>query len=396
MRTPLGSALPLGLLSASALVVALDASCIIPLSTNDLGGDGGSSGGGSSGSPQGFGDAAPPSGKWTPVTNNLSGLMSECGTVCSVFSKPDEDLLIAGVAGQGGLWSSRDGAASWQHMNTGAGASVMTNRPLSLAFDPDPMYSKRFWESGVYGGNGGVYETTDDGTSFTQLGTVFHNDLVSVDFTDPARKTLLAGGHEQSQTLWKSTDGGQTWQNIAMGTGLPANTNCTLPLIIDTQNYLVGCAGYGGGPSGIYRSTNGGANWTLATASGGGNRPLRAKSDGSIYWISPGNNGMTRSTDNGVHWTDVLGPGVLTSYVPIELPDGRIAALGLQYVMVSKDHGATWNPASAALPYMDGVGVAYSGPHKAFYVYHIACGNGTVLVPADAIMRFDWDYTTNP
>ena len=43
-------------------------------------------------------------------------------------------------------------------------------------------------------------------TTFTQLGTVTHNDLISVDFSDPDRKTILAGTHEQKRKLFLSTD----------------------------------------------------------------------------------------------------------------------------------------------------------------------------------------------
>jgi hypothetical protein len=45
-------------------------------------------------------------------------------------------------------------------------------------------------------------------------------DGVAVDFSDPQRKTLLLGLHEQSQSLQMSSDGGTTWQRI--GDRLPA------------------------------------------------------------------------------------------------------------------------------------------------------------------------------
>jgi hypothetical protein len=82
----------------------------------------------------------------------------------------------------------------------------------------------------------------------------------------------------------------------------------------------------------------------------------------------------------------------------VELPDGRLAAIGpeygTQYVEVSADHGATWNPETAALPYSDAVGVVYSAARKAFYVWHFTCGNGLDPVPPDAIMSFGFDYQT--
>ncbi|MGO9838168.1 MAG: hypothetical protein ACLP1X_28635 [Polyangiaceae bacterium] len=87
---------------------------------------------------------------------------------------------------------------------------------------------------------------------------------------------------------------------------------------------------------------------------------------------------------------------MITAVTPIELPDGRIATLGPTYVMVSANHGATWSPATAALPYSDAVGIVYSAQEKAFYTWHFTCGfNGPVPVPSDAIMKFDFDYQTN-
>ena len=372
-------------LSASAAFLALGCVDIHPqfdgVDAAPQSPDGGPSGGDSSG----FVDASIPPGAWINATANLANMPSECGNMTSVFAKPDEDMLVAGIA-QKGLWASRDGGGSWQALGLSSGSATITNRPSSIVFDP--QVSTRWWEAGIYNG-GGVYETTDNGSTFVQLGDVVRCDAVSVDLSDPARKTLLAGGHEQSQTLYRSTDGGAMWKNV--GGGLPANTNCTNPLVIDAQTHLVGCGGYGGGPSGVYRTTDGGTTWSVVTTSGGALAPLRA-SDHSIYWASPNGLGLTRSTDDGQHWSDV-GKGVRNAAArPVELPDGRIATLGADSILVSADHGASWAPASAKLPYSDAVGLAYSSQRKAFFIWHFTCGTGNIPVPADATMRFDFDY----
>ena len=58
--------------------------------------------------------------------------------------------------------------------------------------------------------------------------------------------------------------------------------------------------------------------------------------------------------------------------------------------------GSTWTTVTAALPYQDAVGLVYSAQQKAFFIWHQTCGfGGPVPVPADAIMRFDFDYTKN-
>jgi photosystem II stability/assembly factor-like uncharacterized protein len=339
----------------------------------------------SSGDPSLLSDAAVPPGAWANVTANLANMPSECGNLTSVFAKPDEDMLIAGVALHG-LWASRDGGGSWQPLGTGSGSAAITNRPTSIVFDPQD--STRWWESGIYGG-GGVFRTTDNGLTFTQLGDVTHCDAVSVDMTDPDRRTLFAGGHETAQTLHRSIDGGATWTSV--GGNLPAGTNCTTPLVLDAQNTLVGCGGYGGGPSGVYRTTDGGNTWSAVTSSGGALAPLRTTS-GAIYWANAIGGGITRSTNDGQHWVDA-GQGVIDRPVrPIEMPDGRVATLGSHYVVITADQGLTWKPASAKLPYDDAVGLAYSSQRKAFFIWHFSCGQGDVPVPADAVMRFDFDY----
>ncbi len=330
-------------------------------------------------------------GEWKNLTSNLAGMASECGNMSTLSVKPDEDMLIAGIA-IGGLWSSTNGGTSWTQLGTATGSDMILNRTSAIVYDP--VHPQTFWESGTYSG-GGVYETTDDGMTFTRQGSDTHSDLVSIDFSDPDRKTLLAGGHEASQSLNRSADSGATWTSI--GAGLPNNTNCTSPLVIDSQTYLVGCGGYGGGFAGIVRSTDGGATWTQVGTSGGSRAPLQA-TDGSIYWASATNGGMARSTDNGVTWTSTVGSGVLMTAPPIELPDGRIAAVGSNAIVVSSDQGVTWTAVTSDIPYVKSVGyndtngVQYSVPQKAFYIWHSDCGSS---VPADAILRYDFDYMAN-
>ena len=60
-------------------------------------------------------------------------------------------------------------------------------------------------------------------------------------FSDPDRKTLLAGGHETARKVWLSVDAGATWKDIGMN--LPANTNhSSQPLVMNSQNFFKSAA----------------------------------------------------------------------------------------------------------------------------------------------------------
>jgi len=336
---------------------------------------------------------ATPSGSWVNATGNLAGLGSECGNMSFLSSKPDEDLLIAGIAQQG-LWGSRNGGTSWSRLGTGAGSATIVNRTSDIVYDP--AHPDTFWESGIYNSNG-VYKTTDDGTTLAALGSVTHNDTVSVDFTDPQRQTLLAGGHEQTAMLYRSTNGGSSWTNI--GSSLPAGMGFSSnALVIDAQTHLVGTYNYNntGTGLGIFRTINGGQSWTEVYSTAVQGHPL-VMQDGTIYWSVGNNGGLVKSTDKGQTWQTTVGSGALVTGAPIELPDGRIAAVGSQAVMVSADCGVTFHAASTALPFTP-TGLAYSAYEKAFYVWHFDCtgmANPGDPVPSNAIMKYPFDYTTD-
>lgn len=328
--------------------------------------------------------APTPPAQWVNVTANLAGMPSECGNTEYLTSHPAYDMLITSVA-QHGLWASTDGGTSWTQLWPTAGANQITNRGTSILFDPD--HAETFWESGIYNGPG-VYKTADNGATFAALGDSHHIDSVSADFTDPQRMTLLAGGHEQKQTLYRSTDGGNTWINV--GLNLPNGTDfCTTALVLDAQTHLVGCSGYAGGIDGVFRTTDGGKTWSPRTTLSASGLPLWA-SDGTIYWSLLYNHGLIKSTDQGNSWTQTIQYGTLNTGHPIELPDGRIVAIGPMTLMISSDKGVTFKALGTAMPFAPN-SIAYSPYRNAFYIEQFDCNN---QVLADAISRYGFDYRT--
>lgn len=335
---------------------------------------------------------------WSNVTNNLGNMASECGNLTSMSVVPNTNQVLAGVAASG-LWSSVNGGASWVKLGTGAGGTQIGNRPTQVLYDP--TNPSTWWEAGIYGSNFGVFKTTNSGSTFAGLGSEFHMDSIGVDFTDPARQTLLDGGHETSAKIDLSINGGATWTNLwpSLSARL-AGAFTPYVMVLNANTFLVAASqGFGGGTPGIYRTTNGqqgiNATWTQVSAFGPNAHPL-VTSDGTIYW--PLNNSLIKSTDQGVTWTQVgLSGGIQTDsgtgqgITPIQLPapDNRLVTIGTgNTLIVSSNGGVSWSTFGATFP-GNAAGrspedVVYSPPDHAFFTSHWDCTN---IVPTDAIQK---------
>jgi len=281
--------------------------------------------------------------------------------------------MIAGVS-EAGLWRSDDLGKSWRKLAPND-TEPIRHRPHQILFDPlDP---RRFWVSGCYGAS--PFMTSDGGQTFQRLGNLTHMDGIGVDFTDPQRKTLVVGLHEQSRSVHKSTDAGRTWQKI--GDGLPEESNhSTDPIVLDAKTFIVNTAGWAQKKSwGIYRTEDGGTTWVKVSDLGCSGRAL-VTSDGSLYWSICYGGGVVKSRDQGKTWRKLSGPARVG---PIQLEPGKIAALGGQQVYVTADGGQTWEKLADPLPSKPN-GIAYNTRSKSIYGWR-----SSEKKVSDAIWRWD-------
>src|SRR6187402_1534953 len=128
----------------------------------------------------------------------------------------------------------------------------------------------------------GVYKTTDGGKTFTNIGLKETQAIarIVIDPKSPETVYVASPGHlfgpNKERGIYKTTDGGKTWNQIKYidpDTGFtdivldPAN-----PSIIYASSYQrrrMGCCFNGGGPSsGIWKSTDAGKNWTRVNGGG--------------------------------------------------------------------------------------------------------------------------------
>src|SRR5438270_6566611 len=120
--------------------------------------------------------------------------------------------------------------------------------------------------------NGGIWKTTDAGVVWTPIfdgEPVASIGALAVAPSDP--KTIYAGTGEadirsnlaSGDGVYKSSDGGQTWQNIGL-----RETRQISRIVVDPRNadvVFVGALGHAYGPNaerGVYKSSDGGTHWT--------------------------------------------------------------------------------------------------------------------------------------
>ena len=315
---------------------------------------------------------------WINVTNDLGGDASKGSlSTLTLGVAPGTDTVYAHI-GRVGLFASKDGGAHWTNLVTPPETSPINGFVGRFLFDPkDP---KTFWIACWYGK--GLLKTTDAGKTFWQLGTQDKFEGVSVDFTDPERKTIVIGRHEMPQSLMISKDAGATWKTI--GTNLPPDTNFTSsPLLIGPNTILTNTSGFRKGlVCGIWRSEDAGETWTKVSDYSPTGAPLLS-SKGIVFWSVGG--GLARSSDTGKTWELLKSPTVGSI---IELPDGRLVGKGQHRIAISNDGGDSWTEYGPELPVKPsgfGQSIVYLPGMKAFLI----CASSYQKINPDAIWRLN-------
>jgi photosystem II stability/assembly factor-like uncharacterized protein len=302
--------------------------------------------------------------------------------------------IYAGAAGWESLYKSTDGAATWTLSDMGIPNGNAGTDVLALAVDPsDPATVYAGTDDEVSDGSG-VYKSTDGGGNWKSIGPSRLRDFEIHALTiDPGRTdTVYAGAADpsfaQKAGVFKTTDGGTTWNRVKRGenvyalaldpnhprilyagteTGMAKSTDqgrhwrdanqgiSGMPVLaVDLDPLRLGIA-VAGTTTAIFRTTNGGSLWIASTNTLGGT--VRAASgdpiDTNTVYVGTENDGLFKTIDAGRHWT--LTNADLDLYYGQTLavdptnPQVLYAAPRWSGIRKSTDGGATWVPADQGI-----------------------------------------------
>jgi photosystem II stability/assembly factor-like uncharacterized protein len=172
-----------------------------------------------------------------------------------------------------GIWKSLDAGKTWQQM--GLKQSRHISRIRIHPRDPDIAYAAVLGDLFKSSDERGVYKTTDGGKSWNRILSA-NADAGAVDLIlDPnnprviyastwrIRRTpysLESGG--EGSALWRSTDGGDNWENMMDKEGMPKGPIGIIGVTISPQNAERIWAIIEAEKGGVFRSDDGGEKWT--------------------------------------------------------------------------------------------------------------------------------------
>ena len=296
------------------------------------------------------------------------------------IASSDPQIVYAAHSEQAGTSKSTDGGAHWAPMNlfgNWGGLRALAVHPT----DPDIVYAAAGWsglgltDAPQHSDEGnGIYRSSDGGRRWERVvGPLTIHDLV----LSPSNPEILYAATESG--MLRSDDGGDSWSPANGGSDeLPVRRLVVHP----TDPNVVYASGtpFGGD---LFKTTDGGHSWQMIRDSGG--VVALAPSDPNVLYLGVGSQ-LQRSRDGGQSWQVMsselpVGRAIMALGVDPQNPD-RVYIGGWQALLISDDGGRSATPPHTAM--VGGMMSALAVDPTDSSTVYAAHGDGIVSVTEDA------------
>jgi photosystem II stability/assembly factor-like uncharacterized protein len=324
------------------------------------------------------------------AANAWASIGPDGGPIQGVAVDPQNPDTIYALAG-GAIFKTTDGAANWARVYSAATNGAAANPAVAVVINPQDSNI-------VYAGTAnGIIKSTDGGANWRTANTGLPKPSLSIPvygsgcttglcvrvlaidpLTPETIYAVVTSLPNTSSRVFKSIDGGVSWGDASSGLFVSSDNPqdftgyaYVTSLVIDPQNPdTLYAAANAGSSSGLFKSTDGGANWIRdgLPRTGGVALAIDPRNPNTLYaWgtYSPPD-GVLKSTDGGASWSAAnsgLPPGydeILSLTIDPQNPDTLYASVGgchttpctYSGVFKSTDGGTSWR----------GSGLAYSTP----------------------------------
>ena len=267
------------------------------------------------------------------ITNDLKwrniGPANMMGRIAAIDASNSDYRKVLIASASGGVFKSENAGITWESIFDKYGAGSIG----SIKFDQNNL--DVIWigtgesanrNSSAYGD--GIYKSMDGGKSFTNMGLESTHQIAEIEIHPKNSNIVYAAavghlwGYAGERGLFKTIDGGKSWEKVSGGLPSDNKTGCT-EIVIHPNNPKIMFAGFyhrirqpasfisGGENGGLYKSIDGGKSWKKIT--NGLARGSSGMIDISIHLKNPNIMVMAYEADENLP-EDEPGTGVYISY----------------------------------------------------------------------------------
>ena len=326
--------------------------------------------------------------RWNPIFDNQEaqsiGAMAIAPSDYNVvWAGTGEAFIRSNVSIGNGVYKSTDAGKSWQHM--GLDKTGRVGRVVIDPRDPDTVFVAALGHCYGPQKERGVFRTTDGGKTWEHVLFLDENTGVFEIAMDPSNpRILFAGtwplviytyGRESGGPMggvWRSKDGGDTWERLTNGLPKPPNGKVGLAIAQSNPQVVYALIETGSPNRGVlWRSDNGGDSWRLASK----NRLLNERPHyASRVMVNPADedevyfaaNSQSRTKDGGYTSETVPWSGDCHDMWADPLDPDRMMISDDGGIIFTRNRGRTWQRVNLPIAQMYHVAVDTQIP---YYVY---------------------------